>query len=159
MVEAHEMLKLTYEESKLAPILPNRGMGLFMEAMPMGSVVLQDTRSYGILQGAKTHRKMCEGTKIQENRMSAMDSRLERQKIRILPNWKRKVFHDIKQGTQVGKIAAAVAVYIQYRLREDRHEVKLKTVGELYAIGQHQIRKVVTGKRYGMTGVVSRVNL
>ena len=49
----------------------------------------------------------------------------------MFPNWKHKVFYDSKQGTQVGKIVAAVAVYIHYRLGEDCHEVKLKIVGDL----------------------------
>ena len=52
----------------------------------------------------------------------------------------------------MGKIAAAVAIYLRYAMGEETKDVKLTTVGELYPIRERQVRKVVTGKLYDTEG-------
>ena len=52
----------------------------------------------------------------------------------------------------VGKIAAAVAVYLRYAMGEEMKDVKLTMVGKVYPIGERQVRKVVTGKLYDTKG-------
>ena len=69
----------------------------------------------------------------------------------MLPNWKHPVFYQ-ERGSKVGKVAAAVAVYIRYALGEGRREVLLMTVGMMFTIGQRADRKVVTGKLYDAEG-------
>ena len=52
----------------------------------------------------------------------------------------------------MGKIAAAVAVYLRYAMGEETKDVRLTTVGELYLIRERQVRKLVTGKLYDTEG-------
>ena len=52
----------------------------------------------------------------------------------------------------VGKIAAAVAIYLRYAMGEENKDVKLTAVGELYPIGERQVRKVIMGKLYDTEG-------
>ena len=52
----------------------------------------------------------------------------------------------------MGKIAAAVAVYLRYAMGEETKDVRLTTVGELYPIRERQVRKVITGKLYDTEG-------
>ena len=56
----------------------------------------------------------------------------------------------------MGKIAAAVAVYLRYAMGGEMKDMRLTTVGKLYPIGERQVRKVVTGKLYDTEG--KRVN-
>ena len=57
-----------------------------------------------------------------------------------------------KRDFKVGKVAAAVVVYIRYTLGEGCREVPLMTVSEMFTIGQRAARKVVTGKLYDTEG-------
>ena len=70
----------------------------------------------------------------------------------MLPDWNHRVFNDDSKYRPVGKIAAAVTVYLIYAMGEKTKEVRLTTVGELYPIGKRQVRKVVTGKFYDTEG-------
>ena len=66
----------------------------------------------------------------------------------MLPDWNHRVFKDDSKYRSVGKIAAAVAIYLRYAMGEESKDVRLTTVGELYLIGERQVRKVITGKLY-----------
>ena len=79
---------------------------------------------------------------------SLTEKRKDRQKNRMLPDWNHKVFKDDTKYRPVGKIAAAVAVYLRYVMGEEMKDVKLTMVGEVYPIGERQVHKVVTGKLY-----------
>ena len=70
----------------------------------------------------------------------------------MLPNWKHSIFYDHECGSKLGKIAAAVAVYVRFVLGERHRDVPLKTVGEMFAIGQRSVQKVITGKLYDSEG-------
>ena len=70
----------------------------------------------------------------------------------MLPDRNHRVFKDDSKYRPVGKIAAAVAVYLRYAMREETKDVRLTTVGELYPIGERQVRKMVTGKLYDTEG-------
>ena len=70
----------------------------------------------------------------------------------MLPDWNHRVFKDDSKYKPVGKIAAAVAVYLRYAMGEETIDVRLTTEGELYSIRERQVRKVVTGKLYDTEG-------
>ena len=70
----------------------------------------------------------------------------------MLPDWNHRVFKDDSKYRPVGKIAAAVAVYLRYAMGEEPKDMRLTTVGELYPIRERQVRKVVTGKLYDTEG-------
>ena len=70
----------------------------------------------------------------------------------MLPDWNHRVFKDDSKYRPVEKIAAAVAVYLRYAMGEETKDVRLTTVGELYLIGERQVRKVVRGKLYDIEG-------
>ena len=84
--------------------------------------------------------------------VSLIDRRKDRQKNWMLPDWNHRVFKDDSKYRSVGKITAAVAVYLRYAMGEETKDVKLTTVGELYPIGERQVRKVITGKLYDTEG-------
>ena len=81
-----------------------------------------------------------------------MDRRKDRQKNQMFPGWNQRVFKDNSKYRSVGKIAAAVAVYLRYAMGEETKDVRLTTVGKLYPIGERQVRKVVTGMLYDIEG-------
>ena len=70
----------------------------------------------------------------------------------MLPDWNHRVFKDDSKYRLVGKIAAAVAIYLRYAMGEENKDMKLTTVGELYPIGERQVRKVMMGKLYDTEG-------
>ena len=70
----------------------------------------------------------------------------------MLPDWNHGVFKDNSKYRSVGKITAAVAIYLRYSMGEESKDVRLTTVGELYPIGERQVRKVITGKLYDTEG-------
>ena len=84
--------------------------------------------------------------------VSLIDRRKDRQKNQMLPDWNHRVFKNDSKYRSVGKIAAAVAIYLRYAMGEETKDVKLTTVGELYPIRERQVRKVVTGKLYDTEG-------
>ena len=56
--EAHEAIKKVYKSAaKLVPKLSSKGMGVFLEALALGT---PDTRVANILQDARLSRKLCE---------------------------------------------------------------------------------------------------
>ena len=57
----------------------------------------------------------------------------------MLPNWKHSVFYDHECGSKMGKVAAAVAAYVRFALDERCQDVPLKTVGEMFTIGQRSV--------------------
>ena len=119
MTEAHALIWDAFiEASELVHVLPKRGMVLLLEAMAIGSIVVQDTKAFNILQEAKAHRRIHKEIKSQENKMCAIDLQIERQRNQMLPNWKHSIFHDHECGSKIGKIAAAVAVYVRFLLDE-----------------------------------------
>ena len=67
-------------------------------------------------------------------------------------DWNHRVFKDDSKYRSGGKITAAVTVYLRYAMGKETKDVKLTTVGELYPIGERQVRKVVTGKLYDTEG-------
>ena len=60
--------------------------------------------------------------------------------------------YDHEHGSKIGKIAAEVAVYVRFVLGERRQNVPLKTIGEMFTIGQRSVQKVITGKLYDSEG-------
>ena len=59
----------------------------------------------------------------------------------MLPNWKHSVFYNHEPGSKIGKVAAAVAVYVRFAFGEMHQHVPLKTVGEMFTIGRGQSKK------------------
>ena len=90
---------------------------------------------------------MREEVKLSEE-VSLIDRRKDRQKNQMLPDWNHRAFKNDSKYRSVGKITAAVAVYLRYAMGEETKDVKLTTVGELYSIGERQVKKVITGKLY-----------
>ena len=84
--------------------------------------------------------------------VSLIGRRKDRQKNRMLPDWNHRVFKNDSKYRSVGKIAAAVVVYLRYAMGEENKDVKLTTVGELYPIGERQVKKAVMGKLYDTEG-------
>ena len=70
----------------------------------------------------------------------------------MLLNWNHSIFKDDSKYRPVGKIAAAVVVYLRYAIGEETKDMRLTTVGKLYLIGEKQVRKVITGKLYDTEG-------
>ena len=133
-------------------VLPKKGLALLLEAMATGSILVRDTKAFNILQEAKIHRRIRDGTKAQESKMCTIDFRLEKQKNCMLPNWRHQIFYNSTKCVKIGKVAAAITVYLRFALGERRRDVPLTTVGQQFAIGQRNARKVVTGKLYDSEG-------
>ena len=152
MAEAHSVVKDAYKSAgKLIPKLSTRGMGVLLEALMVGVPTIQDPTLLGILHEAWVNRRIREEVKL-SGEVSLIKRRKDRQKNRMLPDWNHRVFKDDSKYRSVGKIAAAVAVYLRYAMGEENKDVKLTTVGELYPIGERQVRKVITGKLYDTEG-------
>ena len=112
MREAHEAIKKVYKSAaKLVPKLSSKGMGVFLEALALGTPGILDTRVANILQDTKLSRKLCEEVKTTEN-VSLFNKRKEIQKNRMLPDWMHPIFKQKAKYWQVGKIAAAVTVFL-----------------------------------------------
>ena len=74
MTEVHVLIQDAFKEaSELVHVLPKRGMALLLDAMATGSIVMQDTKAFNILQEAKVHWRIHEEIKTQENKMCAID--------------------------------------------------------------------------------------
>ena len=87
MTEAHAIIWDAFiEANELVHILLKRGMALLLEAMATGSIVVQDTKSFNILQEAKAHQIICEEIKTQESKMCSIDLQIEKQRNRMLLN-------------------------------------------------------------------------
>ena len=93
-------------------------MALLLEAMATGSIVVQDTKAFNVLQEAKAHQRIHKEIKTWENKMCAIDLQIEKQRNCMLPNWTHSVFYDHEHSSKIGKVAAAVAVYVRFALGE-----------------------------------------
>ena len=144
MTEAHGVVK---DATKLILKLSTRGMGVLLEALVVGAPTIQDPVLLGILKEAWVNQRVREEVKL-SGEVSLIDRRKDRQKNWMLLDWNHRVFKDDSKYRSVGKIAAAVAVYLRYAMGEETKDVRLTTVGELYPIGERQVRKVITGKLY-----------
>ena len=83
MSEAHETIKKVYKSAvKLVPELSSKGMGVFLEALVLGTPDILDTRVVNILQDARLNRRLHEEVKTTEN-VSLFDKCKETQKNRI----------------------------------------------------------------------------
>ena len=152
MSEDHEAIKKVYKfAAKLVLKLSSKGMGVFLEALALGTPDILDTRLANILQDARLNRKLREEVKTTDN-VSLFDKCKEMQKNRMLPNWTHPIFKQKVKYRPVGKIAAAVTVFLRYTMGEKAKDVTLTTIGELFPIGEWQVRKVATGKLYDTEG-------
>ena len=84
--------------------------------------------------------------------MYTIDLRLEKQKNHMLPSWGHQILYNSTKCVKIGKVAAAITVYHRFTLGERPRDVPLTTVGQQFAIGQGNARKVVTGKLYDSEG-------
>ena len=68
MGKAHEAIKKVYKSAaKLVPKLSSKGMGVFLEALALGTPDIPDTRVVNILQDSRLSRKLHEEVKTTEN--------------------------------------------------------------------------------------------
>ena len=112
MSEAHEAIKKVYKSAvKLVLKLSSKGMGVFLEALALGTPDILDTRVVNILQDSRLSRKLCEEVKTTEN-ISLFDKCKEMKKNRMLPDWTHPIFKQKAKYQPVGKIAAAVMVFL-----------------------------------------------
>ena len=108
--EAHEAIKKVYKfAAKLVLKLPSKGMGVFLEALALGTPDIPDTRVANILQDARLNRKLREEVKTTDN-ISLFNKCKEMQKNRMLPDWMHPIFKQKAKYQPVGKIALAVMV-------------------------------------------------
>ena len=150
--EAHEAIKKVYKSAaKLVLKLSSKGMGVFLEALALGTPDFLDTRVANILQDARLNRRLHEEVKTTDN-VSLFDKCKEMQKNRMLPDWMHPIFKQKAKYQPVGKIAAAVMVFLRYAMGEKVKDVTLTTIGELIPIGEWQARKVATRKLYDTKG-------
>ena len=152
MSKAHEAIKKVCKSAvKLVPKLSPKGMGVFLEALALGTPDIPDTRVVNILQDARLSRKLHEEVKTTEN-VSLFDKHKEIQKNRMLPDWMHPIFKQKAKYQPVGKIAAAVTVFLRYAMGEKAKDVTLTTSGEFFPIREQQVRKVATRKLYDTEG-------
>ena len=152
MAEAHGAVKEAYKSAgKFIPKLSTRGMRVFLEALAIGVPTIQNPKVLSILQDTRVNRRLREEMKL-SGQVSLINRRKDRQKNRMLPDWNHPVFKDDGKYRSVEKVAAAVAIYLRYAMGEDSKDVSLTTMGELYPIGERQVRKVITGKLYNTEG-------
>ena len=110
--KAHEAIKKVYKSAvKLVPKLSSKGMGVFLEALALGTPDIPDTRVANILQDARLNRKLCEEVKTTDN-ISLFNKCKEMQKNRMLPDWMHPIFKQKAKYQPMGKIAAAVMVFL-----------------------------------------------
>ena len=110
--EAHEAIKKVYKSAaKLVLKLSSKGMGVFLEALALGTLDILNTRVANILQDARLNRKLCEEVKATDN-ISLFDKHKEMQKNRMLPDWTLPIFKQKAKYQPVGKIAVAGMVFL-----------------------------------------------
>ena len=147
--KAHEAIKKS--AAKLIPKLSSKGMGVFLEALALGTLDILDTRVANILQDARLNRKLHEEVKTTDN-VSLFNKCKEMQKNRMLPNWMHPIFKQKAKYWPVGKIAVAVTVFLRYTMGKKAKDVTLTTIDELFPIGEWQARKLAMGKLYDTKG-------
>ena len=149
LAEAHATVKEAFiDASHLVHALPKKGLALLLEAMATGSIVVQDTKAFNVLQEAKIHRRIRDEIKAEKSKRFSIDLQLEKQKKCMLPSWRHSIFYHSSKRVKIGKVAAAITVYLRFALGEKPREVPLVTVGKQFPIGQQNAWKVVTGKLY-----------
>ena len=112
MNEAHEAIKKVYKSAvKLVLKLSSKGMGVFLEALALGTPDIPDTRVANILQDARLSRKLREEVKTTEN-ISLLHKCKEMQKHRMLPDWMHPIFKQKAKYQPVGKIAVDVTIFL-----------------------------------------------
>ena len=112
MSKAHEAIKKVYKSAvKLVLKLSSKGMGVFLEALALGTPDILDTRVANILQDSRLSRKLHEEVKMTEN-ISLFNKCEEMQKNRMLPDWTHPIFKQKAKYQPVGKIAVAVMVFL-----------------------------------------------
>ena len=141
------------DASHLVHVLPKKGLALLLEAMETGSIVVQDTKAFNILQEAKIHRRIRDEIKAEESKRCAIDLQLEKWKIHMLPSWRHGIFYHSSKHVKIGKVVAAITVYLRFAPGERPREFSLVTVEKQFPIGQQNARKVVTGKLYDTEGI------
>ena len=112
MSKAHEAIKKVYKSAaKLVLKLSLKGMGVFLEALALGTPDIPDTRVVNILKDARLSRKLREEVKTTEN-ISLVKKHKEMQKNRMLPDWMHPIFKQKAKYQPVGKIAAALMIFL-----------------------------------------------
>ena len=154
LAEAHATMEEAFiDASCLVHVLPKKGLALLLEAMATGSIIVKDTKAFNVLQEAKIHRRIRDEIKAEESKRCAIDLQLEKQKNHMLPSWRHSIFYHSSKQVKIGKVAAAIKVYLRFTLGEKPREVPLVTVEKQFSIGQQNARKVVTGKLYDTKGI------
>ena len=106
IAEAHGAVKEAYKSAdKPIPKLSTKGMGVFLEALAIGVLTIQDPKVLSILQDTRVNRQMREEMKL-SGQVSLINRREDRQKNRMLPDWNHPVFKDDGKYRSVGKVAA-----------------------------------------------------
>ena len=86
MAEVYGTVKEAYKSAgKLIPKLSTRGMGVFLEALTIGALTIQDPKVLSILQDARVNRRLREEMKL-SGQVSVINRRKDRQKNRMLPD-------------------------------------------------------------------------
>ena len=125
LAEAHSMMKEAFiEAGHLVHVLLKRGWPCCWKQWPPGLLW------FNILQEAKVHQRIRDEIKVQENKMCTTDLKLEKQKYYMLPSWKHQVFYNSTKCVKIGKLTAAIAVYLRFALGERPRDVPLTTVGQ-----------------------------
>ena len=145
---AHSMVKETFiEEGHLVHVLLKKGLALLLEAMTTRCIVVQDTKALIFYRRQRF---------IEESEMKAkcapLTSGWKSEKNCMLPNWRHQIFYNSTKHVKIGKVATAITVYPRFAFGERPRDVPLTTVGQQFAIGQRNARKVVTGKLYAAKG-------
>ena len=80
LAEAHATMNEAFiDASCLVHVLPQK-------AMATGSIIVQDTKAFNILQEVKIHRRIRDEIKAEESKWCAIDLQLEKWKCHMLPN-------------------------------------------------------------------------
>ena len=125
LAEAHATMKEAFiDASCLVHVLPKKGLTLLLEAVATGSIVVHDTTAFNVLQEAKIHRRIRDEIKAEESKRCTIDLQLE----------KHNIFYHSSKHVKIGKVAAAITVYLRFTLGEKPREVPLVTVGKQFPI-------------------------
>ena len=123
LAEAHAMMKEAFiDASHLVHVLPKKGLALLLEAMATGSIIVQDTKAFNILQEVKIHRRIRDEIKAEESKRCAIDLQLKKQKSLMLSSWRHSIFYHSSKRVKIGKVAAAITVYLRFALGERPRE-------------------------------------
>ena len=86
LAEAHATMKEAFiDASHLVHVLPKKGLALLLEAMATGSIVVQDTKAFNVLQEAKIHRRIRDEIKARKARGVPLIYSLKNGKIACYP--------------------------------------------------------------------------